>query len=750
MRQFRLYGLWTIVILLIAACGGGSAPENNTRFVPYPEEAQVLGLVNGFRSQARACGNQQFPAAPALTWVEAVGDTAWFHSVDMGRVAGEGHVGASTEERLRARGFDPGPVAEHRKKTTGPANPSDAFNAWAADPAACASMMSPNFTVMGAGMSGQWDNVVAGNVISWTLILTTPRANAPAPAATLSVSPTATTVTVGGAAVPFTATLTNSTSPITWTLTGPGSISGTTGPNVSYTPPTTGGAGTAILTARAGALLTATATITINAAAPTPTLTITPAQATTSVGGTPITFTATTNTNQNVGWALSPTSPGSISNTTGATTTYTPPATGGAGTATLCAAVSATLSRCITITVNAAVPAFSVTPTTAFTTVGGPNVILTSSTNQVVSWTMTGPGTFSWVGETFTYIPPTTGNGGTAVVTVTSTTGLTASATITVGPPVSLSVSPTTATVTEGGAAIPFTATLVSSNATINWSLTGPGSLSATTGASINYTPPATGGAATATLTATAAGRTATATITINSSAPALTVSPATATTQVGGTPTGLTATLLNSNATINWSLTGPGSLSATTGATVNYRPPATGGAGTATVTATAGALTASATITINAAPNPDIAPFLTLINNFRSQQQTCQRLVNGVVQTEVMPAVPPVVFQDQLNTAARLHSEDMATNNYFDHTGLNGSTFSQRVIAAGYTGAPQGENISAGNADAQGAFNSWRNSQGGHCQGMMSPNANEIGLGYGFNANSQWTHYWTLVMGKR
>ncbi|MCX8088471.1 MAG: CAP domain-containing protein [Meiothermus ruber] len=580
MKQSRFYSLWVILVLLIVACG--SAPSsNNTRFVPYPEEAQVLGLVNAFRSQARACGAQQFAAAPALTWVEAVGDAAWFHSIDMGRANSDSHQGASTADRLRARGFDPGPVAEHRSRTRLPANPNDAFSAWAADPVACANMMNPTFTVMGAGLWGEYEGGNTTGLAFWTHILTTPRSTTPPPTPTpiLSISPTTSTVTVGGSAIAFSATLTNSTASISWILVGPGSLSATTGVNTSYTPPTAGGASTAIVSARAGDL-TATAAITINAATPIPTLDITPIQATVNVGGAAITFTATTNTNQTIGWALGANSPGSISSTIGNTTSYTPPATGGAGTAFLCAAVSINLSKCATITINAAAPTLTVSPITATTQVGGANVIITASSNQV-SWSMTGPGTFSWAGSTFTYIPPTSGNGGTTTVTATLGT-LTASAVITI-------------------------------------------------------TPPA---------------------------------------------------------------------------------PP----------------------------PPPDLAPFLALINEFRSQPRVC---MNGAV-AENMPAVPPVAFQDQLNTAARLHSEDMAANNYFSHTGLNGSTFVTRIAATGYTGAPQGENIAAGNANVQGAFDSWRNSNSGHCQAMMSASSNEIGLGYGFNSSSQWTHYWTLVFGKR
>ena len=49
---------------------------------------------------------------------------------------------------------------------------------------------------------------------------------------------------------------------------------------------------------------------------------------------------------------------------------------------------------------------------------------------------------------------------------------------------------------------------------------------------------------------------------------------------------------------------------------------------------------------------------------------------------------------------AARCHSVDMAENDFFSHTGSDGSNFSQRMRDAGYTGSPRAENIAAGNAD--------------------------------------------------
>src|SRR5690242_17554911 len=49
------------------------------------------------------------------------------------------------------------------------------------------------------------------------------------------------------------------------------------------------------------------------------------------------------------------------------------------------------------------------------------------------------------------------------------------------------------------------------------------------------------------------------------------------------------------------------------------------------------------------------------------------------------------------LNTAAYAHSRDMALNNFFSHTGFDGSTMVTRVIAAGYSFSMLAENLQAG-----------------------------------------------------
>ncbi len=121
---------------------------------------------------------------------------------------------------------------------------------------------------------------------------------------------------------------------------------------------------------------------------------------------------------------------------------------------------------------------------------------------------------------------------------------------------------------------------------------------------------------------------------------------------------------------------------------------------------------------------------FLGLINQYRAQ--------NGL---------EPLAMSPTLTTAARDHSLDMGTQNYFDHTGLNGSTFSQRIAAAGYPGGTTAENIFAGGQTAQGAFESWRNSPG-HNANMLNPAYKAIGIGRANVPGSDWGWYWTTTFG--
>jgi uncharacterized protein YkwD len=130
----------------------------------------------------------------------------------------------------------------------------------------------------------------------------------------------------------------------------------------------------------------------------------------------------------------------------------------------------------------------------------------------------------------------------------------------------------------------------------------------------------------------------------------------------------------------------------------------------------------------------------LTQVNQKRAAGATC----GGVVK----PPVPALTFDERLRCSARKHSKDMGTNNFFSHTGSNGSTFSQRITSAGYVWTAAAENIGAGYATATAVVNGWMASTG-HCNNIMNGNYKHLGIGYFYSSPATYDHYWTQSFGR-
>jgi uncharacterized protein YkwD len=103
---------------------------------------------------------------------------------------------------------------------------------------------------------------------------------------------------------------------------------------------------------------------------------------------------------------------------------------------------------------------------------------------------------------------------------------------------------------------------------------------------------------------------------------------------------------------------------------------------------------------------------------------------------------------QGQLGSAAQLHSEDMACNNYFSHSGLDSSTVATRIERQGYNWSAAGENIGAGYSSPESVVSGWMNSEG-HRANILNTDFTEIGIGYAFGADSDYGAYWTAVFAR-
>jgi uncharacterized protein YkwD len=100
-----------------------------------------------------------------------------------------------------------------------------------------------------------------------------------------------------------------------------------------------------------------------------------------------------------------------------------------------------------------------------------------------------------------------------------------------------------------------------------------------------------------------------------------------------------------------------------------------------------------------------------------------------------------------KLMTAAQGHSEDMALRNYVEHDSPDGVTPSQRVTNAGYDWSKTGENIAAGQPTAAEVMSAWMNSPG-HRANILDCGYTEIGIGYMYESNDTYQHYWTQNFG--
>jgi uncharacterized protein YkwD len=127
--------------------------------------------------------------------------------------------------------------------------------------------------------------------------------------------------------------------------------------------------------------------------------------------------------------------------------------------------------------------------------------------------------------------------------------------------------------------------------------------------------------------------------------------------------------------------------------------------------------------------------------------------MVTAINNERARYGLPPVVANTKLNTAAQKHSRDMANNDFFSHTGSDGSSPFTRMKREGYYYTYAMENIAAGYPTVSQVVTGWMNSPG-HRANILSKYLKEIGVGY-VNLSTDggsvsYYRYWTLDGGRR
>jgi len=124
-------------------------------------------------------------------------------------------------------------------------------------------------------------------------------------------------------------------------------------------------------------------------------------------------------------------------------------------------------------------------------------------------------------------------------------------------------------------------------------------------------------------------------------------------------------------------------------------------------------------------------------VNEARSQPRQCGDQDFG--------AAEPLSWNCKLEEAARAHSEDMAEQEYFSHTGPEGVQTGERVNDRGYSWSAVGENIAGGQKSVDDVVDGWLSSPG-HCANIMKAEFTEMGGARVEAPDSKYSPFWTQV----
>jgi len=142
---------------------------------------------------------------------------------------------------------------------------------------------------------------------------------------------------------------------------------------------------------------------------------------------------------------------------------------------------------------------------------------------------------------------------------------------------------------------------------------------------------------------------------------------------------------------------------------------------------------------------------FLPLIIKQPTPTTFADRVIELVNQQRANNGCPALTKNIALTNAAQAHSTDMALDDFFSHTGSDGSSPGARATRAGYSWSAIGENIAAGYATPESVVQGWMNSSG-HRANILNCGYRDTGVGYYYLANDtgnvNYQHYWAQMFG--
>ncbi|MCL4504746.1 MAG: CAP domain-containing protein [Chloroflexi bacterium] len=138
-----------------------------------------------------------------------------------------------------------------------------------------------------------------------------------------------------------------------------------------------------------------------------------------------------------------------------------------------------------------------------------------------------------------------------------------------------------------------------------------------------------------------------------------------------------------------------------------------------------------------------------------RAQTTDKSSILLAINRVRLASGLTPLAVNPALEKAAQLHSDDMASHGFVDHTGTNGSNPVDRISAAGYPAWQDtrvwAENVYAGSHGFTEALDYFLRDEIQR-RNFLAPRYREVGIGVGgyANANGEQMIYWTLDFGSQ
>ena len=157
-------------------------------------------------------------------------------------------------------------------------------------------------------------------------------------------------------------------------------------------------------------------------------------------------------------------------------------------------------------------------------------------------------------------------------------------------------------------------------------------------------------------------------------------------------------------------------------------------------VVAMAGVVLLGSHIEAASAGERQAEPHVVLLAENENIQNYAQRVLDLVNIERRKAGVKPLVLSDELMRAAAVRSQEIIK--VFSHTRPDGTAFSSLVSRHGKR---IGENIAGGYQTPEDVVDGWMHSEG-HRKNILHPDFTELGVGYTYEENSQYKHYWVQI----